>query len=318
MVSWSGYAPWSDTVAASRREFVQVARSFWLIPEIIPPVTRDDVSLLYCVCRHMDDDVDESADVAVARAALARWRDEMFGRATPRPLVAAFLAGAARTGLPLECMGHLMDGMASDLPEGGGGVRVVDDDELVRYAYRVSSAVGLMLAPLLGVEGEEGKRRVVDLGIALQISNVLVGVRGDARRGRVYLPATRLAAEGLSAEDVLGDPGSRRLLPVLRGLAELGDVYYRSADAGAIRVPLRYRHGVLLLSRVYGGLGRRAARGEGDGMEHPGKLPLMDKVRRLGEVFMAAWEPRVLGVARGEEHDAGLHRAIRGWTGAHG
>ncbi|HZR07613.1 MAG TPA: hypothetical protein VFA79_03470, partial [Myxococcales bacterium] len=49
--TWRGYAPWARTVAECRREFVRVARSFWLIPEIIPKVARDDVALLYCVCR---------------------------------------------------------------------------------------------------------------------------------------------------------------------------------------------------------------------------------------------------------------------------
>jgi phytoene synthase len=204
-----------------------------------------------------------------------------------------------------------MDGMAADL----AGVRIADDDTLLRYAYQVSSAVGLLLAPLLGVRGDEAMRRVIDLGVGLQISNILVGVGSDARRGRVYLPATRLAAVGLGHEDVLRDPGDPRLLPVLGGLAELGGVYYRSAEQGAILVPLRYRHGVLLLSRVYGGLGRRAARGEP--LEHPGKLPVGDKVRRLGEVALAALRPDILGVRPMEPHDARLHRAFAGWPGAH-
>ena len=178
--TWSGYAEWADTVAACRAEFVRVARSFWLIPEIIPPVARDDVALLYCFCRHLDDAIDEDADTARAGAALARWRDELRGRAPARPLIAAFVAGAARSGLPLACAELLLDGVASDL----GVVRVADDDELLRYAYRVSSSVGLMLAPLLGVRGAEAAWRVVDLGLGLQLSNILLGVEGDARRGR--------------------------------------------------------------------------------------------------------------------------------------
>jgi 15-cis-phytoene synthase len=310
--TWPGYAPWIDTVLASRREFVRVARSFWLIPELIPVPARDDISLLYCVCRRLDDAVDEAPDASRARTALAQWREELAGRAEPRPLIAAFLAGVPRTGLPIACIDHLLDGMAFDLES----VRIADDDELLRYAYRVSAAVGLMLAPLLGVHGAEAEQRVVDLGLALQLSNILLGVRGDARRDRVYLPAHRLATAGLGSDDVLASPGDPRLRPVLQGVAELADAYYRSAALGASCVPLRYRHGVILLGRAYAELGRRAARGEAT-PDAPGQLPRRIKALRLAELFVTAWHPRTLGFTPAPPHDPALHRAISGWHGAH-
>jgi len=309
--TWSGYLPWEDTVLACRREFVAVARSFWLIPDLIPLPARDDVSLLYCVCRRLDDAIDEAPDLATARANLVQWGSELAGAAPPRPLIAAFLAGVPRTGLPLACMEHLLAGMALDL----GPVRIADDAELLRYAYRVSAAVGLMLAPLLGVRGEAAEQRVVDLGIALQLSNILLGVRGDARRDRVYLPATRLAAAGLAATDVLAAPDDARLAPVLHGLATLADRYYRSAALGAAVVPLRYRHGVILLGRVYGELGWRAARGEG-ALDAPNQLPRALVARRLAELFATAWHPRTLGLVSPPPHDHELHGAIAGWRGA--
>ena len=289
-----------------------MARSFWLIPELIPLPARDDVALLYCVCRRLDDAVDEAPDAARARTALAGWRDELAGRTEPRPLIAAFLAGAPRSGLPLACLDHLLDGMALDL----GAVRIADDDELLRYAYRVSAAVGLMLAPLLGVRGAAGEQRVIDLGLALQLSNILLGVRGDARRDRVYLPARRLAAAGLAFEDVLAAPGAPRLRPVLQGIAELAGHYYRSAALGAACVPLRYRHGVILLGRAYAVLGWRAARGEAP-LEAPAQLPRRVKALRLLELFATAWHPRTLGFLSAPPHDPALHRAIAGWHGAH-
>lgn len=289
-----------------------VARSFWLIPELIPMPARDDISLLYCFCRRLDDAVDEAPDAAHAAAALRRWRDELAGRVEPRPLIAAFLAGVPRSGLPLGCADHLLDGMELDL----GVVRLADDDAVLRYAYRVSAAVGLMLAPLLGVRGEAGEQRVVDLGIALQLSNILLGVRGDARRGRVYVPATRLATAGLGPDDVLAAPGDPRLRPVLRGLAALADAYYASAAAGAAVVPLRYRHGVILLGRVYRELGWRAAMGQA-APDAPAQLPLTTKALRLAELFATAWHPRTLGFVPSPPHDAALHRALAGWRGAH-
>jgi phytoene/squalene synthetase len=300
-----------NVVAAARREFVAVMRSFWLIPELIPQPARDDIAVLYCVCRRLDDDIDDAPSIESACAALAMWRAEIAGRARPRPLVGAFLAMAERTGLPLACAEHLLDGMALDL----GIVRIANDRALLRYAYRVSSAVGLMLAPLLGVRGDAAEQRVVDLGLALQISNVLLGVDGDARRGRVYLPRTRLADAGLAPDDVIAAPHDPRLRPVLRGLAELADAYYDSAAAGAASVPLRYRHGVLLLGRAYRDLGWRAARGE-IAPDAPAELSLGTKLFRLAELAATAWYPRTLGLVPPHPHDPGLHRALAGWRGA--
>ena len=302
----------AETVRECRREFEEVARSFWLIPELIPSPARDHIGLLYCFCRRLDDAVDEASDAEQARAALARWRDEVAGRAPPRPLVAAFVAAAPRSGMPLECVAHLFDGMELDL----GLVRIADDDELLRYAYRVSAAVGLMLAPLLGVRGADAEARVVDLGIALQISNILIGVCSDAERGRVYLPATRLAAAGLGADDVLAAPGDPRLLPVLADLAALAHRYYRSALTGAAAVPLRYRHGVILLGNAYEELGWRAAHGR-TAPSTPAGLPFVAKALQLAELFATAWHPRTLGLAAPPPHDRALHRALGAWRGAH-
>lgn len=312
MPSWSGYAPWAATVDACREEFVQVARRFWLIPELIPALDRDDVGLLYCFCRRLDDAVDDAPSPEAARAALEAWRDELHGTRPARPLIAAFVAGAARSGLPLRSAEHLLEGMAFDL----GPVQLPDDDALVRYAYQVSSSVGLMLAPLLGVRGEAALWRVVDLGVGLQLSNVLLGVADDARRGRVYLPATRLAQAGLRPEDVLANPGDARLRPVLRGLSALADRYYRSAELGAATVPLRYRHGVLLLGRAYGTLGRRAAEGLAAPVT-PSGLSKRERVKHLVTLAAIAGHPRVMGLVAAPPHDAALHRALAGLPGAH-
>jgi phytoene/squalene synthetase len=222
-----------------RRELTRAARRFGLIPELFPPPVRDDVSLLYCLCRRIDDAVDDGPEPS---AELARWRDELSGN-RPRPLAEAFLALMPR--LPRASLESFLDGMESDL----GVVRMADDAALLRYAYRVSSSVGLMLAPLIGWRDEA---TIVDLGLALQISNVILGVSGDARRGRVYLPATRLHAAGFTADDVLA---GRNLRPVLRGLADLADRYYR----GVASAPLRYRHGILLFTQLYRLMGRTAA-----------------------------------------------------------
>jgi len=309
--AWPGYAPWAGTVVAARREFERVALGFGLIPWLIPRPRREDVALLYGFCRRLDDEVDEAPSPAAARAALAAARAELAGSAPARPLIAAFRAMADHRALPVECTSHLLDGMAGDL----GPVRVADDAELLRYAYRVSASVGQLLAPLLGIHDPAALVRAVDLGLGLQLSNILLGIAADAAKDRVYLPASRLAAHGLDHATVLADPRSPRLVPVKDGIAALAETLYRSAELGAARTPYRYRHGIILLGRVYGGMGRAAVR-DPRAPTQPRQLRWPARIARLVEVLIRGFHPQVLGLAPPTPHDATLHAAIAGWPGA--
>ena len=311
-VHWPGYEPWREVMVRSRRGLLDAARTLCLLPEILPPLVRDDVALLHAFCRHLDDTVDEAAGAEAAAAGLLRLEAELLGRAPARPLVAALLAGAPRMGFPREALLALLEGMRGDL----GRVRIADDDELLRYCYRVSASVGLLLCPVLGIPPHAWPR-AVDLGIGLQLSNILLGIGEDGRRDRVYIPQSRLARAGLVHEDVLGGRAGDRLRPVLEGIAALADRYYRSADEGARDIPWRYRHGVLVMSRVYAGLGRRAAR---EGIDRRGGTSVSagEKALRLVQVLGVSLTPRMLGLTGPPPHERELHRAIVGWPGTSG
>jgi phytoene synthase len=203
----------------------------------------------------------------------------------------------------------LLEGMRGDL----GPVRMADDTDLLRYCYRVSASVGLLLCPVLGVR-RRGWPRAVDLGIALQLTNIVLGVRDDAARDRVYLPLSRLARAGLGPEQVLRGEEAGPTRQVLADLVGMADRYYRSADEGARDIPWRYRHGVLVMSRVYAGLGRRAARRPA--LEaRPAAASAAEKLLRLAQVLAVSLTPRMLGLNPPPPHDAALHAAFAGWPG---
>ena len=308
---WPDHARWTDVVLDARETLRRRARSFWLASTFLSGGVRDDLALLYAFCREVDDTADELADAALAAGRLERLRQELLGQASPRPLVGAFRAAAARRRIPLGSALTLLDGVRSDL----GSVRVRDDAELLRYCYQVAGTVGLMMCAVLGAR-PRGRPHAVDLGIAMQLTNIVRDVREDAAAGRVYLPATRLQAEGVEPESVAtGTADPAALTRVFAGILDLADRYYRSADEGMRDLPAAQRPAILVASRVYGAIGRRARRTAVGPLRGRVVVPPAEKAWRTAQALGLALSPRMLGLARPVAHDPSLHASLAGWPG---
>lgn len=292
--------------------FERHARTFSRAARLLPRAAREDAAVVYAFCRTVDDAVDETADPALARRMLERLEAETRGDAPPRPLVREFRARAARLDLPLESAAELIAGVRSDL----GPVRIVDDGELVRYCYRVASTVGLMMCAVLRVRGRAARPHAVDLGIAMQLTNVARDVAEDARQGRVYLPAERLRRAGTDPEALLrgaADPAA--VASVVADLLALADRYYRSADAGMRDIPGRFRPAILVASRVYRAIGVRLRRRGCDALAGRTVVPRGEKAVWAARALAAGLHPETLGIGPRRPHDPALHRALRGLPG---
>jgi len=167
---------------------------------MLPPAKRNAIVAVWDVCRAVDDAVDEvapegewpldAASHAKAEAELAGWRDEIArcfderlgapqtrqGQAL-KPLVSAF-------NLPREPFDDLIDGVAMDLQRD----RYETIEELLEYCRRVASAVGLVCIEIFGCRDPRAKEYAINLGLALQLTNIVRDVGVDLKRGRVYLP----------------------------------------------------------------------------------------------------------------------------------
>lgn len=228
-------------------------RTFWLASRMLPGGLLDDVAVLYAFCRTVDDAVDEAASHEEARAESVRLARELEGVA-PRPEVAAFLELAARRGLDVRYARELVVGVTSDV----GAVRVHSDAQLLRYAYLVAGTVGGLMVRLLGATDARARAPAVELGIAMQLTNICRDVADDALRDRVYLPGARLAAAGLSFPEVLAGRAERaRLAVVIDGVLAEADRHYALATAGLQYLPWRARLAVAVAARLYRQIGVR-------------------------------------------------------------
>ncbi len=296
-------------VADSHGALAYHGRSFHLAGRLLPAASRDDAAVCYAFCRLADDAVDEAPDLPSARAALAQLRGELRGERPARPLVAAWSALIARRGIPTYATDGLLDGMESDLE----AVRIADDSELIRYCYRAAGTVGLMMAAILEVPAEHARAaraHAIDLGVAMQLTNIARDVAEDAARDRLYLPADRLrAAQGKTDAPpdptIMLDPAAVRV--VVRDVLTMAERFYDSGLAGVRYLPARVRPAIVAAAFLYRGIGRALLRRGGD--------PL------AGRVVLGAWERAWLAFAGlmtallptpHTPHDPDLHIALRG------
>jgi phytoene synthase len=165
---------------------------------VLPPAQRRGIGLVWDFCRAVDDAVDEAADPATAAAEVINWRSEVarvFGADEPTtPQGRQLKPYAALFSLSRQPFDDLVDGVEIDLHRS----RYDTFDELIGYCRRVASAVGVMCIEVFGCRDSRSREYAFNLGIALQITNIIRDVKADLQQGRIYLPQEDLALFGVT------------------------------------------------------------------------------------------------------------------------
>ncbi|MBW3634051.1 MAG: squalene/phytoene synthase family protein, partial [Chloroflexi bacterium] len=172
------------------------------------------------------DIADRSADLVGAARALDAWERQLDEPTDP--IAVAFAAVRARHDVPVAAVRELLAGVRMDLAPS----RFATWDDLRLYCYRVAGTVGLMVAPILGCRDDRALPHAVDLGIAMQLTNVLRDIGEDARRGRLYLPLEDLAAFGCDPEAILRGRPNGRFTDLLAFEIARARVLYADAQRG--------------------------------------------------------------------------------------
>lgn len=197
----------SETLSA--RLTRQSGSSFYYAFRFLPGEKRRAIYALYSFCRVVDDCVDEEG--GEGEAGLSRWTEEVHRcyAGEPRTELGRDLAEALfQFPIPRGCFEDIVAGCRMDLAVR----RYATFADLRVYCERVASAVGLAAIEIFGYEKEATRRYAIELGVALQLTNILRDVAADAARGRLYLPLEDLARFTLSDEKVMAAaaPGAPR------------------------------------------------------------------------------------------------------------
>ena len=234
--------------------------SFYYSFLVLPADKRSAIVAVWDFCRAVDDAVDE-AEGEQAAAEVARWRDETarcFDGGTPQtpqgralqPLIAAF-------NLPRPAFEALIEGVEMDLHT----CRYATFADLYEYCIRVASAVGLICLDIFGARVPRSRQYAIELGVALQLTNILRDVGGDFARGRVYLPLEDLRAFGCAEDDLrqeVARAGSGVRSPAVKALLRHQAVrareYYARAARALPREDARRLVAAEIMAAIYRGV----------------------------------------------------------------
>jgi 15-cis-phytoene synthase len=271
-------------------DLAQQSKSFYLASRLLPPKQRDHAAAVYAWCRRADDAIDltERAKQPRALQALRSELDDVYdGVAMTDPVLAAFQWATSSSQIPKRFATEMLDGMQLDVI----GCRFGSWDELLEYCYCVASTVGLMMCHVMGVSSARALPHAIDLGIAMQLTNIARDVREDWLRGRCYLPDRTLREHRAFAwlTESGGDVSStqrEQCRPVVQTIVQTAERYYRSGDRGLVYLPPRSAFAVASARFIYSAIGSRIA---ASGYDVLAPRAVVSFERKLWMVAKASW-----------------------------
>ena len=303
----------AGTADAARAVLRRHGRTFFFASHLLGSRHAERAAVLYAFCRHVDDLADEASDPQSARRALARVSNSLLTGRAEDPWTLSMLSLQAGPALWIVPALALVAGVSSDLDT----VRVADEAALAHYAYQVAGTVGLMMCAVLDVHDPRARPFAIDLGIAMQLTNIARDVGEDARMGRRYLPASWIGE--VQPVDILAPDSQlqRKLREATRHLLAQADRHYASAESGLGFLPARARLAILTAARTYRAIGTRIA---DNGYRSWDQRAVVGSTAKLGHAAKAllafALSPRLH--RRDAVHDASLQVALARADHAHG
>ena len=216
----------------------------------LPKPKREALYAVYAFCRIVDDAVDVGQDRAAQRKELERWRAEIaqvFEGSPEHPAAQRLQEAVKIFAIPREALEEIIAGVEMDLERSA----YATFEDLYPYCYRVASAVGLCCIEIFGYTDVRAREYAVNLGVALQLTNIMRDVQPDALAGRVYLPQEDLERFGVTADDLAAGRYTPAFVRLMEYQAARARAYYERAWAALPRADQRTLFAAEIMGRTY-------------------------------------------------------------------
>jgi 15-cis-phytoene synthase len=218
---------------------------------LLPKEKYEAINTVYAFCRHTDDIVDNETESTELRYQKIReWRDE-FERSLTGKSKYSLLNQVNKIirnfNIPVEPFFELIKGMEADLQVS----RYKDFETLYQYCFRAAATVGLMCIEIFGYKTENAKQYAVNLGIALQLTNILRDIKFDAMNGRIYLPAEDLKRFGYTEDDLLNYRYNESFIELMKFECKRAREYFEKANDCFVKEDSKLLFPARIMQKIY-------------------------------------------------------------------
>ena len=242
------------------------AKSFNWAGFFLPKKTYEKCSALYDFCREADNIADDANKIEIKKDNFIKFRNNFVNKNYDDPVIKNMWDLINEFGISTKIVDDLFEGINSDIKE---NVKLNSKKELLIYSYRVAGTVGLMMAKILNVHKEQSLKSAIDLGIAMQLTNISRDVMEDKKSNRFYINE--------SFEDI-------------KNTIKLSEKFYENSFYSIKEIPLSFRFSILVARRVYRKIGYKILNKQNiENYKKSGKI-YVSNIEKIIETFLSIFD----------------------------
>ena len=242
------------------------AKSFNWAGFFLPKKTYEKCSALYDFCREADNIADDENNIEIKKDNFIKFRNNFVNKNYDDPVIKNMWDLINEFGISTKIVDDLFEGISSDIKE---NVKINSKKELLIYSYRVAGTVGLMMAKILNVHKEQSLKSAIDLGIAMQLTNISRDVMEDKKNNRFYINE--------SFEDI-------------KTTIKLSEKFYENSFYSIKEIPLSFRFSILVARRVYRKIGYKILNKQNiENYKKSGKI-YVSNIEKIIETFLSIFD----------------------------
>ena len=242
------------------------AKSFNWAGFFLPKKTYEKCSALYDFCREADNIADDENKIEIKKDNFIKFRNNYVNKNYDDPVIKNMWDLINEFSISTKIVDDLFEGINSDIKE---NVKLNSKKELLIYSYRVAGTVGLMMAKILNVHKEQSLKSAIDLGIAMQLTNISRDVMEDKKNNRFYINE--------SFEDI-------------KTTIKLSEKFYENSFYSIKEIPLSFRFSILVARRVYRKIGYKILNKQNiENYKKSGKI-YVSNIEKIIETFLSIFD----------------------------
>ena len=242
------------------------AKSFNWAGFFLPKKTYEKCSALYDFCREADNIADDENKIEIKKNNFIKFRNNFVSKNYDDPVIKNMWDLINEFSISTKIVDDLFEGINSDIKE---NVKLNSKKELLIYSYRVAGTVGLMMAKILNVHKEQSLKSAIDLGIAMQLTNISRDVMEDKKINRFYINE--------SFEDI-------------KTTIKLSEKFYENSFYSIKEIPLSFRFSILVARRVYRKIGYKILNKQNiENYKKSGKI-YVSNIEKIIETFLSIFD----------------------------